>query len=78
MTDGGCYDWLLLFSKWASPDQLVTVQHLLDHDLDVQKKWGTGQTLHGLIEKGGVKPRLDSGDFWQNFGLKPSEFLTVE
>ncbi|KAI8335851.1 hypothetical protein BC941DRAFT_514685 [Chlamydoabsidia padenii] len=78
VTDGGCYDWLVLFSKWASPEQLEMVQHLMDHDLDVQKKWGTNQTLDSLVELGGVKPRLDSNEFWHVFDLKPKEFLIVE
>jgi hypothetical protein len=78
VTDGGCYDWLQLFSTWASEDQFKTLQHLLDNDHDVQQKWNSGQTVNGLIEKDGVAPRLDSNDFWTTFALRPKEFLSVE
>ncbi|KAI8337411.1 hypothetical protein BC941DRAFT_396177 [Chlamydoabsidia padenii] len=78
VTDGGFYDWLKLFSRWASRDQIDGLQCLLDHDDDVQNKWGRGQTVDGLIEKGGLKPRLDSDEFWQSFSLVPREFLSIE
>ncbi|KAI8086488.1 uncharacterized protein BX664DRAFT_282456 [Halteromyces radiatus] len=77
VTDGGCYDWLKLFSTWASSDQLETLQDLLDHDHQVQQIWGKGQTLNSLIEQSGILPRLDSHEFWQTFELQPKEFLSV-
>ncbi|ORZ09623.1 hypothetical protein BCR42DRAFT_423803 [Absidia repens] len=78
VTDGGCYDWLRLFCTWASSDQLQILQHLLDHDHEVQQKWGTSQTVSALVEKDDVTPRLDSSDFWTTFALEPKEFLSVE
>ncbi|CAO3595404.1 unnamed protein product [Absidia cylindrospora] len=77
VTDAGCYDWLQLFSTWASSDSTQNFT-TLDHDDEVQQKWGKGQTISALVEKDGVAPRLDSSDFWTTFELEPKEILSVE
>lgn len=78
LTDKRCYDWLRLFLAWASDDQIRTLQYLLDYDQDIQKKWGCHQTLDKLVRKEGLKPRLDSADFWDSFGVVPTKFLAIE
>jgi hypothetical protein len=77
LTDQRCYDWLRLFLAWASDDQIRTLQHLLDYDQDIQKKWGRHQTLDRLVKEG-LKPRLDSKSFWDSFRLVPTTFLAIE
>jgi hypothetical protein len=77
ITDGGCYDWIKLFLTWASQDQIKTMRDLAQNDDQCREALGDG-TLEDIVERGGVKPRLDSSEFWKTFHLTPNEFLHIE
>ncbi|KAI8139179.1 hypothetical protein BJV82DRAFT_646193 [Fennellomyces sp. T-0311] len=76
VTDGGCYDWIRLFLAWASDEQLATARELAANDAMCRQALGEG-SLEEVVERGGVRPRLDSRDFWDTFRLEPTEFLQV-
>ncbi|CEP16487.1 hypothetical protein [Parasitella parasitica] len=77
ITDNGCYDWIKMFLAWGSKDQIASARDLAANDATCRKALGDG-SLEDIVERGGVEPRLDSTEFWETFGLKPSEFLKIE
>lgn len=77
ITDNGCYDWIKLFLTWGNEDQIKIAQSLAENDETCKKALGDG-TLEEIVEHGGVKPRLDSSEFWETFDLEPKEYLQIE
>jgi hypothetical protein len=77
ITDQNAYDWLKLFLVWGSKEQLDAINELRKTDPECEKVIGSHGTLERIVEKGGVKPRLDSDDFWNTFGLEPKVFLEI-
>lgn len=77
ITDQTAYDWLKLFLVWGSQEQLDIIDELRKNDPECGKAIGSHGTLEDIVEKGGVKPRLDSDEFWDTFGLEPKVFLEV-
>ncbi|KAI9266698.1 hypothetical protein BDA99DRAFT_506451 [Phascolomyces articulosus] len=75
-TDGGCYDWIQLFLAWASDEQIGIARDLAEEDNICRQALGDG-SLEDIVARGGVRPRLDSRDFWDTFQLEPSEFLQI-
>ncbi|KAI9321026.1 hypothetical protein BX666DRAFT_1852354 [Dichotomocladium elegans] len=71
ITDGGCNDWIQLILAWGAPEQVETARRLAPETLK------TEDSLEQIAEKGDVKPRLDSREFWDAFDLEPTEFLEV-
>jgi hypothetical protein len=77
VTDNGCYDWIKLFLTWGNKEQIEIARSLAKNDAECQKALGQG-SLEEIVERGGVKPRLESTEFWKTFGLKPTELLKIE
>jgi hypothetical protein len=77
VTDNGCYDWIQLFLTWGNQDQIAIARDLAQNDDACLKALGEG-SLEDIVARGGVKPRLDSSEFWKTFNLEPSEFLVIE
>ncbi|KAF7722606.1 hypothetical protein EC973_002919 [Apophysomyces ossiformis] len=77
LTDGGCYDWIQLFLTWGSHEQIEMARKLAKEDTACYEALGNG-TLEDIVQQGGVEPRLDSGEFWQTFGLQAEEFLAIK
>ncbi|CDH54486.1 hypothetical protein RO3G_02053 [Lichtheimia corymbifera JMRC:FSU:9682] len=74
VTDGGCYDWVKLILAWGSQEQVETTQKLIPSVL------GNTTTIYNLVDPNNgviIHPRLDSTEFWDTFGLKPTQFLQV-
>ncbi|KAI9029763.1 hypothetical protein CLU79DRAFT_787095 [Phycomyces nitens] len=77
VTDKGCYDWIRLFLAWGSPEQIAMARSLAKNDDVCRNALGPG-TLEEIVARGGVMPRLDSNEFWDTFGISPTEYLTIE
>lgn len=77
VTDNGCYDWIQLFLAWGNEEQIAIARDLAQNDEACHEKLGDG-SLEDIVDTGGVKPRLDSSEFWETFNLKPSMFLKIE
>lgn len=77
ITDNGCYDWIKLFLTWGSPEQINIARSLAEEDPVCREALGNG-SLEEIVERGGVKPRLDSTEFWETFNLKPTEYLDIK
>lgn len=77
VTDNGCYDWIKLFLVWGNDEQIAFARDLAANDAACHDALGDG-SLEDIVERGGVKPRLDSTEFWETFGLEPTEFLKIE
>ncbi|KAI9494589.1 hypothetical protein BDB00DRAFT_295560 [Zychaea mexicana] len=76
VTDGGCYDWIQLFLAWGSEEQIEMARDLAKNDDACRQALGSG-SLEEIVARGGVRPRLDSRDFWNTFQLEPTEFLHI-
>ncbi|CEG68381.1 hypothetical protein RMATCC62417_04652 [Rhizopus microsporus] len=76
ITDQTCYDWIKLFLAWGSEEQIKIARDLAIHDDQCRQVLGDG-SLEEVVARGGVKPRLDSTEFWETFHLEPTEFLNV-
>ncbi|OBZ88499.1 hypothetical protein A0J61_03449 [Choanephora cucurbitarum] len=77
VTDNGCYDWIKLFLVWGNEEQISMARDLAANDDVCRKELGNG-SLEDIVARGGVKPRLDSTEFWQTFGIKANEFLDIQ
>ncbi|KAI7902072.1 uncharacterized protein BX663DRAFT_436093 [Cokeromyces recurvatus] len=77
VSDTGCYDWIKLFLTWGSIEQIKIARDLAMNDKDCHEALGNG-SLEDIIENNKIHPRLDSTEFWETFGLKPTEFLSIE
>ena len=77
VTDGGCYDWIRLFLAYASEEQLGIARSLASDDGACRQALGN-VSLEEAAARGGVRPRLDSREFWDRFRLEPSEFLEID
>ncbi|KAG2230689.1 hypothetical protein BDF21DRAFT_355627 [Thamnidium elegans] len=77
ITDNTCNDWIRLFLKWGSKEQIEIARDLAQNDKECHQALGEG-TLEDIIRCGGVKPRLDSTEFWETFQLQPTEYLKIE
>ncbi|KAI8069077.1 uncharacterized protein B0P05DRAFT_573542 [Gilbertella persicaria] len=77
VTDNGCYDWIKLFLVWGSEEQIAIARDLAAHDETCHQALGSG-SLEEIVARGGVKPRLDSSEFWETFGLNATKYLTIE
>lgn len=73
VTDGGCYDWVKLILAWGSQEQVETTQNLIPSVLGNKTIYNLVDPNNGVI----IHPRLDSTEFWDTFGLKPTQFLQV-
>lgn len=77
VTDGGCYDWVKLILAWGSQEQVETTQKLIPSVLGTSNNT---TTIYDLVDPNNgviIHPRLDSTEFWDTFGLKPTQFLQV-
>lgn len=77
ISDNTCYDWIKLFLTWGSQVQIEIARDLAKNDEKCHQALGDG-SLEDIVERGGVKPRLDSTEFWETFGLEPKEFLEIQ
>lgn len=76
VTGGGCSDWIRLFLAWGSPEQIEMARRLAQEDEECHRVLGN-DTLEEIVARGGVVPRLDSREFWDTFGLQPTQFLEL-
>ncbi|KAI8390845.1 uncharacterized protein BYT42DRAFT_554524 [Radiomyces spectabilis] len=77
ITDGGCYDWIRLFLAWGSDEQIALARDLARNDAQCREALGEG-TLEEVVQRGGVRPRLDSREFWETFKLTATQFLDIK
>lgn len=62
---------------WGNEEQIAIARDLAQNDESCHKVLGNG-SLEDIVARGGIKPGLDSTEFWETFSLKPSEFLKIE
>jgi hypothetical protein len=77
ITDQTAIDWLKMFFVWGSNEQVSIIEDLRHNDSECREAIGDKDTLEEIVHKGGVKPRLNSDEFWATFHLKPQEFLDI-
>ena len=77
ITDNGCYDWIRLFLTWGNKEQIDIARDLAENDDACRKALGGG-SLEDIVDRGGVKPRLDATEFWDTFKLKPTQYLQIK
>ncbi|KAG1439768.1 hypothetical protein G6F56_012179 [Rhizopus delemar] len=73
LTDQTCYDWIELFLTWGNSEQIETARQLAK---EYPTELGSG-TLEEIVARRQVKARLDSREFWETFGIQPTEFLNI-
>lgn len=62
---------------WGSDQQIAFARDLAANDTVCHDALGGG-SLEEIVERGGVRPRLDSTEFWETFQLEPLEYLKIE
>ncbi|KAH8553030.1 hypothetical protein BGW37DRAFT_488096 [Umbelopsis sp. PMI_123] len=77
ITDQTAIDWLKMIFVWGSKEQVSIIEDLRHNDFECREAIGDKDTLEEIVHKGGVKPRLNSDEFWATFHLKPQEFLDI-
>jgi hypothetical protein len=77
ITDQTATDWMKMFLVWGAKEQIDTIEDLRQNDPECREAIGDKGTLEDIVRKGGVKPRLNSDEFWSTFHLKPQEFLEI-
>ncbi|CAO3694210.1 unnamed protein product [Umbelopsis ramanniana] len=77
ITDQTAIDWMKMFLVWGAKEQIDTIEDLRHNDPECREAIGDKGTLEDIVRKGGVKPRLNSDEFWSTFHIKPQEFLEI-